>query len=83
MPVGAFAEPAKAQPHARLTGTVVKAERRINRLTGQEFSVAITRTAGFDADVCLSAAEHPGLPAPGAIITGVVSLSVRLDQPPA
>ena len=83
VPFGAFAEPAKAQPHARLTGTVVKAERRINRLTGQEFTVAITRTAGFDADVCLSAAEHPGLPAPGAIITGVVSLSARLDQPPA
>jgi hypothetical protein len=83
VPFGAFAEPAKAQPHARLTGTVVKAERRINRLTGQEFTVAITRTAGFDADVCLSAAEHPGLPAPGAIITGGVSLSVRLDQPPA
>ena len=83
VPFGAFAEPAKAQPHARLTGTVVKAERRINRLTGQEFTVAITRTAGFDADVCLSAAEHPDLPAPGAIITGGVSLSVRLDQPPA
>lgn len=83
VPFGAFAEPAKAQPHARLTGTVVKAERRVNRLTGQEFTVAITRTAGFDADVCLSAAEHPDLPAPGAIITGGVSLSVRLDHPPA
>ncbi|HEX4255055.1 MAG TPA: hypothetical protein VH089_08215 [Streptosporangiaceae bacterium] len=83
VPFGAFTEPAKAQPHARLTGTVVKAERRINRLTGQEFTVAVTRTAGFDADVCLSAAEHPDLPAPGAIITGGVSLSVRLDQSPA
>ena len=83
LPFGAFAEPAKAQPHARLTGTVVKAERRINRLTGQSFSVAIVRTAGFDADVCLSAAEHPDLPAPGAIISGVVSLSARLDHPPA
>lgn len=82
-PFGAFAAPAKAQPHARLTGTVVKAERRINRLTGQAFNVAITRTAGFDADVCLSAAEHPDLPAPGAIITGIVSLSARLDRPPA
>jgi hypothetical protein len=82
-PFGAFAEPAKAQPHARLSGTVVKAERRINRLTGQEFTVAVTRTGGFDADVCLSAAEHPGLPAPGAVITGIVSLSARLDQPPA
>lgn len=83
VPFGAFTEPAKAQPHARLTGTVVKAERRINRLTGQEFTVAITRTAGFDADVCLSAAEHPDVPAPGAIITGGVSLSARLDNPPA
>jgi len=83
VPFGAFTEPAKAQPHARLTGTVVKAERRINRLTGQEFTVAVTRTAGFDADVCLSATEHPDLPAPGAIITGGVSLSVRLDHAPA
>jgi len=78
LPFGAFAEPAKAQPHARLTGTVLKAERRINRLTGQPFTVAITRTAGFEADVCLSGREHPDLPAPGAIITGVVSLFVSL-----
>jgi hypothetical protein len=77
-PFGAFAEPAKAQPHARLTGTVLKAERRINRLTGQPFTVAITRTAGFEADVCLSGQEHPEIPAPGAIITGVVSLFVSL-----
>ena len=78
IPFGAFAEPAKAQPHARLTGTVVKAERRINRLTGQPFTVAITRTAGFEADVCLSSYEHPEIPAPGAVITGVVSLFASL-----
>ncbi|HEY0717738.1 MAG TPA: hypothetical protein VGD68_08995 [Streptosporangiaceae bacterium] len=82
-PFGAFAEPARAQPHARLTGTVVKAERRVCGLTGQPFTVAVTRTAGFEADVCLNDGEHPELPAPGAIISGIVSLSVRLDQPPA
>jgi hypothetical protein len=83
VPFGAFAEPAKARPHARLTGTVVKAERRVCRLTGQPFTVAITRTAGFEADVCLAGDEHPEVPAPGAIISGIVSLSVSLDHPPA
>jgi hypothetical protein len=83
VPFGAFAEPAKAQPHARLTGTVVKAERRVCRLTGNQFTVAITRTAGFEADVCLAGDEHPEVPAPGAIISGIVSLSVSLDHPPA
>lgn len=79
VPFGAFAEPAKAQPHARLTGAVIKAERRVCHLTGQPFTVAITRTAGFEADVCLAAGEHPEVPAPGAILTGLVSLSVSLD----
>jgi hypothetical protein len=83
VPFGAFAEPAKAQPHARLTGTVVRAERRVCRLTGDPFIVAITRTAGFEADVCLAGGEHPEVPAPGAIISGIVSLSVSLDHPPA
>jgi hypothetical protein len=83
VPFGAFAEPAKAQPHARLTGTVVKAERRVCELTGHPFTVAVTRTAGFDADVCLAGDEHPGVPAPGAIVSGIVSLSVSLAQPPA
>ena len=79
-PFGAFAEPARAQAHARLTGTVLKAERRFSWLTGHPFTVAITRTAGFDVDLCLSGDEHPTVPAPGAIVTGVVSLSVSMEH---
>jgi hypothetical protein len=79
-PFGAFAEPAKAQAHARLTGTVVKAERRFSWLTSHPFTVAITRTAGFEVDLCLAGDEHPDVPAPGAIVTGIVSLSVSLGN---
>src|SRR6201996_1208665 len=77
-PFGAFAEPAKAQAHARLTGTVIKAERRFSWLTSNPFIVAITRTAGFEVDLCLAGDEHPDVPAPGAIVTGIVSLSASL-----
>jgi hypothetical protein len=79
-PFGAFAEPAKAQAHARLTGTVLRAERRFSRLTGHPFTVAITRTADFEVDLCLAGDEHPAVPAPGAIVTGVVSLSISMDH---
>ena len=79
-PFGAFAEPAKAQAHARLTGTVLKAERRFSWLTGHPFTVAITRTAGFEVDLCLAGDEHPTVPAPGAIVTGVVSLSISMEH---
>jgi hypothetical protein len=80
VPFGAFAEPAKAQAHARLTGTVVKAERRFSWLTGNPFTVAITRTAGFEVDLCLAGDEHPDVPAPGAIVTGIVGLSASLGS---
>ena len=79
-PFGAFAEPAQAQAHARLTGTVLKAERRFSWLTGHPFTVAITRTAGFEVDLCLARDEHPTVPAPGAIVTGVVSLSISMEH---
>jgi hypothetical protein len=79
-PFGAFTEPAKAQAHARLTGTVLKAERRFSWLTGHPFTVAITRTAGFEVDLCLAGDEHPTVPAPGAIVTGVVSLSISMEH---
>jgi hypothetical protein len=77
-PFGAFAEPAKAQAHARLTGTIIKAERRFSWFTGNPFTVALTRTAGFEVDLCLAGDEHPDVPAPGAIVTGIVSLSASL-----
>jgi hypothetical protein len=79
-PFGAFAEPAKAQPHARLTGTVIKAERRFSWLTGHPFTVAITRTAGFEVDLCLAGDDHADVPEPGAVVTGIVSLSASLGS---
>jgi hypothetical protein len=78
---GLFADPAQAQPRARLSGTVLHAGRRICALTGQPFTVAAIRTAGFEADLCLAGSEHPGLPAPGSIISGTVYLSAVIDTP--
>src|ERR1700761_4010268 len=79
-PFGAFAEPAPAKPppHAPLTGTVIKAERRFSWLTSHPSTVAITRTAGFEVDLCLAGDEHPDVTAPGAVVTGIVSLSASL-----
>ena len=78
---GIFADPAQARPHARLSGTVLHAGRHVCALTGQPFTVAAVRTAGFEADVCLAGREHPDLPAPGAIISGTVVLSAVIDAP--
>jgi hypothetical protein len=50
-------------------------------LTGQSFTVATVRTAGFEADVCLVGSEHPDLPALGSIISGTVILSAAIDAP--
>ncbi len=66
---GVFADPAQARPRARLSGTVLKAGHHVCALTGQPFTVAAVRTAGFEADLCLAGSEHPGLPAPGNIIS--------------
>jgi hypothetical protein len=78
---GAFAAPDEARPDARLSGTVLKAARRVCALTGQPFTVATVSTAGFAADVCLAASEHPGPPAPGTIISGTVSLCAAFVGP--
>jgi hypothetical protein len=40
--------------------------------------VALTGTAGFEVDLCLAGDEHPDVPAPGAIVTGIVALSASL-----
>ena len=79
-PFGAFAEPAQAQARARLTGTVIKAERRFSWFTSDPFTVAVTRTAGFEVDLCLAGDEHPDVPAPGTVVTGIVSLSVSVPN---
>ena len=59
----------------------LRAERHVCALTGQPFTVAAVRTAGFEADLCLPGSEHPGLPAPGNIISGTVVLSAAFDAP--
>jgi hypothetical protein len=78
---GVFADPAQARPRARLSGTVLEAGQHVCALTGQPFTVAAVRTAGFEADLCLAGSEHPGLPAPGNIISGTVVLSAAIDAP--
>ena len=78
---GVFDPPDQARPHARLSGTVLKAGQRVCALTGQPFTVATVSTAGFAADVCLAASEHPGPPAPGTIISGTVSLCAAFVAP--
>ena len=76
---GAFGEPAQASAHARLSGTVLKANRTVCTLTGQPFTIASVRTTGFEADLCLAGSEHSGLPVPGNIISGTVYLSATID----
>jgi hypothetical protein len=78
---GVFDPPARARPHALLSGTVLRAAQRTCTLTGQPFTVATVTTAGFAADVCLAASEHPGPPAPGTIISGTVSLCAAFVAP--
>jgi len=43
--------------------------------------VATVSTAGFAADVCLPASEHPAPPAPGMVISGTVSLTAAFTGP--
>ncbi len=78
---GVFADPAQARPHGRLSGTVLQAGQHVCALTGQPFTVAAVRTAGFETDLCLAGSEHPGLPAPGNIISGTVVLTAAIDAP--
>jgi hypothetical protein len=74
---GAFAEAfggGPPEPHARLHGTVLSAERRRNEIGGLEFIVARVQTSGFVADVCLAADEHRDVPVPGSVLGGEVYL---------
>lgn len=76
---GIFGDPAESTAHARLSGVVLKAGHRTCTLTGQGFSVATVRSAGFEADLCLSDAEHPVTPEPGNIISGTVFLVATVE----
>lgn len=79
---GVFGEPADATAHARLAGVVLHASRRTTALTGQAFTVARVRTAGFESDVCLAADAHPQVPEPGAVVSGTVFLVGDLPLSP-
>jgi hypothetical protein len=69
------------QSRAWLSGTVLGATRRVSGLTGQSFTVATVRTAGFEATLCLAGTDHPDLPEPGTVIGGTVVLSAAIDTP--
>jgi hypothetical protein len=76
---GVFEEGDSATAFARLHGTVIASDLRTNALTGQRFVVARVRSTGFEADLCMSAAEHPEIPAPGSVIGGTVFMVGCLD----
>jgi len=79
---GVFAEPSQADSTARLNGTVLRSRTGRNALTGGTFHVARVRTAGFEADLCLAASEHPEPPPSGAVVAGTVYLVVALESLP-
>jgi hypothetical protein len=72
--------PERPNAYGRLHGTVLHAERHTVALTGQDFIAARVRTAGFEADVCLAAADHPTIPTPGQVIGGTVFLVASLEH---
>lgn len=76
---GVFGDPADSTARARLSGVVLSGRRRTCALTGEDFSVARVRTVGFEADVCLAAAEHPVTPVPGNVVSGTVFLVARVE----
>ena len=78
---GTFDEPEQAQPYGQLNGVVLAAQRRTVAATGQDFVVARVRTAGLEADMCLAASDCPDVPAPGAVIGGLVYLVGSLPLP--
>lgn len=76
---GVFGDPANAEAHARLYGTVLHAEQRTTTLTSQHFTAARVRSAGFELDMCLPATTPT--PQPGNIIGGDVFLVASLPVP--
>jgi hypothetical protein len=78
---GLFASPAQAEAYARLTGTVLHAQRRTVLATGQQFIVARVRTFGFELDICLPATVTTAVPTAGNVIAGTVFLVASLPFP--
>lgn len=61
--------------YARLSGTVLSANRLVVAQTGQEVITARVRTVGFVALVCLPGSQASGVPEPGTVIAGDVYLT--------
>ena len=76
---GIFGDPGQSTAHARLSGLVLTASHCTCTLTWQGFSVATVRSAGFEADLCLSDAEHPVTPEPDNIVSGTVFLAATVE----
>lgn len=74
-----FHGPAKPTPHALMSGVVTAVERRSNTLTGDEFVVAVVRSAFGELEVCLSPEFHTLRP--GNVLTGTVAVIGRLVTP--
>jgi hypothetical protein len=81
---GIFAHAGGEQAYAlaRLAGHVEHAERRTVHLTGQTFHACRITLAGFEADVCLPATEHPDPPYPGQVLHGRAYLVLTLPTLP-
>jgi hypothetical protein len=68
---GLFGSPSA---EARLYGTVLSAEHRTVVQTGNAIDVLVTRTAGFEATVCVPGGSLGFQPKPGNILGGLVYL---------
>ena len=74
---GVFGHEADATAHARLSGIVSTAERRVVQETGQSFFAAVVMTTGFEVTVCLE--SESAMPVPGGVISGTVFMTASLD----
>jgi hypothetical protein len=74
---GVFATSGEAEATARLYGIVLRADGRVNQLTGQAFVVARVRCLGMEVDVCLAGADHT-VPEAGSVLGGTVYLVASL-----
>jgi hypothetical protein len=79
---GVFAEAPDATAHARLSGSVLRAERRTVQATGKDVVVADVDSVGGRLTVCLDGTDHPEVPAPGSILSGTVYLTASLEELP-
>lgn len=76
---GLFNDPEEAEPTAFLSGTVLDAVSHVTGALDQGFHAVRIRTVGGTLTVCLAADEHPEVPQPGQVLSGVCYLV--LDVP--